>query len=203
MCHTPSFSYVPHLFLFWRVYMPPPIRLLRFLFAMPRLHDSTLFDLPHSLLAAPFFSLRRAFLYFASSLSLFWGRIFCHALFSLCEFGFTRGGCHPHRWTPGRRGAYWEWSVESGAGADAAPRGGQYACRRRHLESYITHNGDLDFFQFGPSGETVGLDDLMEATQICRHHVHPHIYVFKKISLILSLPQLAQMPRPATPSCFP
>ena len=155
-------------------------------------HDSTLFDLPHSLLAAPFFSLRRVFLYSASYLSLFWGRIFCHALFSHCGFGFTRGGCHPHSWTPGRRGAYWEWSVESGAGA--APRGGGYACRRRHLESYITHNGDLDFFQFGPSGETVGLDDLMEAKkkekenadlmeakQMCiHHHIHPHIYAFKK-----------------------
>ena len=38
-------------------------------------HDSTLFDLPHSLLAASFFSLRRVFLYSASYLSLFWGRI--------------------------------------------------------------------------------------------------------------------------------
>ena len=44
-------------------------------------------------------------------------------------------GCHPHQWSPPRQLPV--WMVVDGS----------WVCERRNVEGYITHNGDLDFFE--------------------------------------------------------
>ena len=48
-------------------------------------------------------------------------------------------GCHPHQWTPARSCTYWWHDVSSGS----------YVSQATSVENYITHNGDLDFFEIG------------------------------------------------------
>lgn len=54
---------------------------------------------------------------------------------SICNLG----GCHPHQWLPCSVQMTWRRSSPEGA----APFIGEF----RNVESYITHNGDLDFFE--------------------------------------------------------
>ena len=50
----------------------------------------------------------------------------------------TLEGTHPHRWTPPQtQDVYVGWSQ------------GRLAKERKRLELFITHNGDLDFFDVG------------------------------------------------------
>jgi hypothetical protein len=59
-------------------------------------------------------------------------------------------GTHPHQWTPRVRCLHWfddsdRWKVSS---------------RRTTVEAYITHNGDLDFFEL--HGVTYPLSDVQQ-----------------------------------------
>ena len=56
------------------------------------------------------------------------------------------GGCHPHQWLPARRVVEWR--------RDPA-KGGQYASRSCNHECYITHNGDLDFYELHEDRKSV------------------------------------------------
>ena len=47
-------------------------------------------------------------------------------------------GCHPHQWTPPRTEKVWRYDPTTTVGFFAS---------RRNVEAFITHNGDLDFFE--------------------------------------------------------
>ena len=62
---------------------------------------------------------------------------------SICNLS----GCHPHQWLPRSMQTAWRHTG-----------GGAFVSEQRHVESYITHNGDLDFFQL--HGFTYALGDI-------------------------------------------
>ena len=57
-------------------------------------------------------------------------------------------GCHPHQWCPPTSVPVWSWSASEGC----------FSSRVQTCESFITHNGDLDFFEL--EGKTYSLEDL-------------------------------------------
>ena len=61
-------------------------------------------------------------------------------------------GCHPHQWLPPQQTTAWRRD-ESGA----------YVPARTNLETFITHNGDLDFFEW--HGTVYPLDDVFKLLQ--------------------------------------
>ena len=58
-------------------------------------------------------------------------------------------GCHPHQWLPPQSMTFWRRD-ESGA----------YVPARTNLETFITHNGDLDFFEWHST--VYPLDDVFK-----------------------------------------
>lgn len=56
-------------------------------------------------------------------------------------------GCHPHQWCPPQRRPVWTFV-----------HGSAFAATPRNVEGFITHNGDLDFFEI--NGVTYALDEL-------------------------------------------
>eukprot|EP00316_Scyphosphaera_apsteinii_P022917 CAMPEP_0119334028 /NCGR_PEP_ID=MMETSP1333-20130426/86522_1 /TAXON_ID=418940 /ORGANISM="Scyphosphaera apsteinii, Strain RCC1455" /LENGTH=1168 /DNA_ID=CAMNT_0007344241 /DNA_START=113 /DNA_END=3619 /DNA_ORIENTATION=+ len=66
-------------------------------------------------------------------------------------------GCHPHQWTPARMRTVWRHDRLSG----------QYSACMGNVEAYITHNGDLDFFELHEVVYT-----LEEVQQLLIHLLH-------------------------------
>ena len=62
---------------------------------------------------------------------------------SICNLA----GCHPHQWLPSSAQLVWRLTAA-----------GRFVCEKRTVESYITHNGDLDFFAV--NGVTYALSDV-------------------------------------------
>ena len=67
---------------------------------------------------------------------------------SICNLS----GCHPHQWLPRRRETVWRWCD------------GKFVGEQRIVECYITHNGDLDFFQI--NGITYPLGDVQASLRM-------------------------------------
>jgi hypothetical protein len=61
-------------------------------------------------------------------------------------------GTHPHQWTPKSKQRYW-WDGDSAICDEL-----------RNVEGYITHNGDLDFFDF--HGTTYALGDVQAVSSL-------------------------------------
>ena len=60
-------------------------------------------------------------------------------------------GCHPHQWMPKRPQMVWRRTLS----LDSGPH---FVGERASIESFITHNGDLDCFTI--SGSTYALGDV-------------------------------------------
>ena len=52
-------------------------------------------------------------------------------------------GCHPHQWSARETQRYWSYDAPSA----------QWSASEQNVEAYITHNGDLDFFESEPRRE--------------------------------------------------
>jgi hypothetical protein len=59
-------------------------------------------------------------------------------------------GCHPHRWTPAQLCVHWRYETSTG----------RWAAEEASVEQFITHNGDLDFFDL--HGVSYPLSDLQK-----------------------------------------
>ena len=64
-------------------------------------------------------------------------------------------GCHPHQWTSKVRQRHWYDDVEQ---AEVTGSGVAICSRVKNVEAYITHNGDLDFFEV--HGTVYSLGDI-------------------------------------------
>lgn len=65
----------------------------------------------------------------------------------------TLKGCHPHQWVSPTQHIYWSFDTSSHA----------YVKKTRNVESFITHNGDLDFFSFnGVPYDTEAVQRVLE-----------------------------------------
>eukprot|EP00965_Chrysotila_dentata_P236960 6201615-Pleurochrysis_carterae.AAC.7 len=73
------------------------------------------------------------------------------------------GGCHPHQWAPPSKMLHWEW--------DNAAR--CFISRQQNVEGFITHNGDLDFYQFVPGGRFYSTDEIMLILEHMLGHRRP------------------------------
>ena len=62
-------------------------------------------------------------------------------------------GCHPHQWTPRSRQRHWRDDMRA---AQRASHGVAICSDMVNVEAYITHNGDLDFFEMNGVGYDVG-----------------------------------------------
>ena len=100
-------------------------------------------------------------------------------------------GTHPHQWTKRSRQRYWRDDL------DGAIRSGGFAIRSemRNVESYITHNGDLDFFEIHNITYSIGdvfsvraaceratpdVPRTQHATHACTHAHAPHAHKAKR-----------------------
>ena len=71
------------------------------------------------------------------------------------------GGCHPHQWLPARRVVEWKRD----------PASSRYVSRGCNHECYITHNGDLDFFEL--HGTVYPLGDIFALLEAFLHRAKP------------------------------
>ena len=69
-------------------------------------------------------------------------------------------GCHPHQWSPAKKQMHW-----------LADENGRFAGKLANVEMYITHNGDLDFFEW--HGVTYPLDDVFIILERLLHFKRP------------------------------
>jgi len=70
-------------------------------------------------------------------------------------------GCHPHQWSPGANYDYWT--------QDAS--GGCWSCECVNHETFITHNGDLDFYEW--HGVVYPLEDVFTILEKILHRKPP------------------------------
>ena len=69
-------------------------------------------------------------------------------------------GCHPHQWSPAAERELW-----------TADSNGSWTCRKVSHETFVTHNGDLDFFEW--HGIVYALSDVFTILEAVLHKKPP------------------------------